>query len=283
MFKLKQALLDLSPVRSPLNSDTITVYAPDNSEDALKNLLSIDDAAMEKFLSYVLTLAPNVQSTLAINIVIFLLWQLNGKFMLRHAAISNKNWKEGRWWSAILGSFSHSDLYHIVGNMSILLSIGARVHAVIGDKAFAGVILGSSIICSGLTLLYNYVVARLRPDSKVHQQSLSTPHIGFSGINCTLLYLYTAINPSLLVLYGFTSHPAITLKDMFFLGLEFDLTGLAISACAAPTPISHIGHLSGVCAGVLLRLFLTVSAVGRRLIGKKAVKSLSQPLFTFKI
>ena len=53
---------------------------------------------------------------------------LNRQTLCKHFAYSDKNWAQGRWWTALLYMFVHSDEPHLVSNMFSLISLGWSVH-----------------------------------------------------------------------------------------------------------------------------------------------------------
>ena len=89
-------------------------------------------------------------------------------------------------------------------------------------------------------------------------------HIGFSGINMALAYLYMLFKPNEMFVLGYSD--PMPFKAVFSVILWSDLAGLIIDNLLFSTGISHIGHLSGLLSGMGIRRALCFTKWGNKLI-----------------
>ncbi|KAJ1414633.1 hypothetical protein B484DRAFT_482212 [Ochromonadaceae sp. CCMP2298] len=209
-------------------------------------------------------LPPAVQLVFGVNVGIFLLWALFPKFMDRHAVASMENNKKGRWWSMFVASFSHYRLYHIIGNMSVLLQFGPALVRELGQGVFAASVLSSALFSTVLPMATGRLLAWRFPKFEGFKGSAGS--LGFSGVAMTLVYLYSAISPNAMVCAdrkAAARRQGVTVRQMLMGVFEGDIVGLAVSM-VLPTGVGHGAHLAGILCGVLLRRFLCYTRAGRR-------------------
>ncbi|CAG9467477.1 unnamed protein product [Pedinophyceae sp. YPF-701] len=103
-----------------------------------------------------------VGSLVALNVVVFLMWQSAGKGrtpwgpydrhsglqidradMHRHFTVSVRNQESGRWWSLVGAAFSHQERFHLLANMASLVTVARSVDAEVGS----GALLAAYLVC----------------------------------------------------------------------------------------------------------------------------------------
>lgn len=218
-----------------------------------------------------------IKTVLLLNTVFFVLWHILPAWMERHAAVGNMNWKHSRWWSILLSAFSHRDLAHFMGNMSIFLTIGSLVQKEVGNMLLVSIVILSAVVSGGCTLIYRHLLAVMFPNINRFQNTLYATTIGFSGVVSALVCLYTHIHPSLQLRYMHVNRYT-TLYDLYTYLLWFDVFGLAVSTLLFSTGISHTSHLGGVITGLLIRRALIATGTSGQIVQKKTVQLLSREL-----
>lgn len=76
---------------------------------------------------------------IAINLAVFLLWQVAGdteRFLAVHFRCSWTRLSEGYVWTLLTSVFSHKDLFHVAMNLMVLHFFGRRVEDWLGARAF---------------------------------------------------------------------------------------------------------------------------------------------------
>ncbi|RYH31272.1 rhomboid family intramembrane serine protease [archaeon] len=265
-------------------SNSVALYSPEDNLAVFGNAifgsfhgeLSLP-AQLSSMWKYIQEQSPIINAVLLVNIAFFIMWRIFPVLMERHAAVSNMNWREGRWWSIILSAFSHRDLVHIMGNMSFFLTIGSFLQKEVGNMVFASTLLLSPIVSGGCTLLYRHCLAMIFPKINRFQNTLYATTIGFSGVVSAMACLYTYINPSLRVRYMYVNRHT-TLYDLFTYWLWFDVFGIAVSTFFFSTGISHTSHLGGVATGLMIRQILIMMGTSGQVVSKQTLQLLSREL-----
>tara|TARA_R110002072_G_scaffold25443_2_gene84955 strand:+ start:4572 stop:5243 length:672 start_codon:yes stop_codon:yes gene_type:complete len=200
------------------------------------------------FLQSAMQLAPAVAITIAINIVIFVLWKLaDGSrdgiaLMVENFLTSWDGLISGRVWTLVTSAYSHYDLWHLVINMFVLWNFGAVLERLWGRRTFVQFYLVCSVVGS---------LAHCMTSAWI----IGSPEqgaLGASGAVCGLLMAFALHFPkSRILLFGIVPVPAL----VGVIGLAaFDVWGLINQSRGGGVGIGHAAHLGGGLAGGLLWL-----------------------------
>jgi len=184
----------------------------------------------------------------ALNIVVFLLWQLAGVLpALRNLMTENflTGWpllKAGYVWTLLSSEFSHYEWWHIGINMVVLWSFGSIIERLLGARRFLEFYLSAAVVASLLHCLTSVLIGRP-----------NTMALGASGAVSALLLLYALVFPKQKILvFGIIPVPALV-GALAFVGL--DLWGLFAQSRGGGLPIGHGAHLGGALCGALYYYF----------------------------
>lgn len=189
-----------------------------------------------------------------VNILIFLLWlaaalgfsnsTFNEQFMEQNFLVSWNGLVEGRYWTLLTSTFSHTLFLHIFLNMFVLQSFGPVVQSVLGLRRFATFYITAAIISSfSHAAVSAFVVGKP-----------GLPALGASGAVSGVILLFSLMFPTQKILmFGFIPVPAV-IGGLIFIGL--DLWGLWAQAEGGGFPIGHGAHLGGALTGILYFLVL---------------------------
>lgn len=187
----------------PMQSDVIKLFG---NNDPVENVIMRFDI-----------IPSPVKLLLLINAVGYFMWKFNPDFMARHAALSLKNYKEGRPWSAFLHVFSHDTIQHLFSNMYFLVGVAPSILQSFGEDVFFKVITGTTLVIGPIILILDKIRVRLiRKNSKNRLEKTvelqNAPTIGFSGINSALA-----------VLFCLKGSPIVTTHLLATMGLRYPL------------------------------------------------------------
>lgn len=189
--------------------------------------------------------APFSHRLIALNIVVWLLWQLPGLWPFMHANFTVSYtglFAEWRAWTVLTSAFSHQGLWHLLWNMLYLHWFGPDLEQVYGRRNFL------------LLYLHGAVVASLAHVAWERGWGRDVPALGASGAVMAVVVVTALFFPQRTILFMmFIPVPLWLLACFKLLG---DLTGLASGGAG----VAHAGHLGGAAAGFLfkaldLRLF----------------------------
>lgn len=197
--------------------------------------------------------APVSHKLIALNIAVFVLWQLRGlqPFMQANFTVSWAGvFGEWRVWTLLTSAFSHQGLWHLLWNMLYLHWFGPDLEQVYGRRNFL------------LLYLHGALVASLAHVAWEHGWGFDVPALGASGAVMAVVVVTAMFFPqrTLLVMF-FVPVPLWLLATFKLLG---DLTGMA----SGGGDVAHAAHLGGAAAGFLfkaldLRLFASPGQVER--------------------
>lgn len=172
------------------------------------------------------------------------------RFLYRHATYSLQNLREGRFHTMITNSLLHFDLGHLILNMCTLHSLGPIIVTLLGPQGFLWQWMGSSIMASTATLLWDLFLERSSPSHSVkfgpiwdwHAFVVARHSFGASGSTLGLFTAFGCIMPNSMVLYPIPL-PAWQAAILFSVGSVFCLVGKVLPG------IGHAGHLGGMAFG----------------------------------
>jgi membrane associated rhomboid family serine protease len=174
---------------------------------------------------------------IGINSLIFLRWntarnQDTARFMQRNFTTSYQNFKEGRPWTLLTSSFSHIALPHFAVNMFVLHSFGPFMNAVLGNRRFLSLYLGSALSASVSSLAFS---AKENPKRS---------SVGASGAIMGLTSAFACAFPKARInLFFVFPVPAPVALGLFLL---YDFTMLNNRG----SYVDHAGHLGGLLYGL---------------------------------
>ncbi|MFT4513651.1 MAG: membrane associated rhomboid family serine protease [Planctomycetota bacterium] len=200
------------------------------------------------FLQTAMQLAPAVAITIAINVIVFVLWKLGGDngdlriFMVENFLTSWDGLLTGRVWTLLSSAYSHYDLWHLVINMFVLWNFGVVLERLWGRRTF----LQFYLVCSVVGSLAHCMTSAWIIGSPGRDA------LGASGAVCGLLMAFALHFPkSRILLLGIVPVPAL----FGVIGLAaFDVWGLINQSRGGGFGIGHGAHLGGALAGGLLWL-----------------------------
>ena len=211
------------------------------------------------FVQQMLLVAPAVAITIAINLVVFVLWQVAREtpsvedFMVLNFLVSGDAVTEGRIWTLVTSAYSHLEMWHILVNMFVLWSFGVTLERGWGSRRFVQFYLACSIAGSlGHWLSSAWLM---------HESGI--PALGASGAVCGLLMAFGLQYPKATILiFGIVPVPAL----IAVLGLvAFDVFGLFEQTSNMRVGgIGHGAHLGGGLCGALLWYFVMRRSVPTR-------------------
>jgi len=192
-----------------------------------------------------------VPALIAMNIAVFLGWQVIPNFFYEHFLISSQHLQMGRFWTLITSAFSHNMLLHLVFNMMVLYSFGSFLERFLGKRRFIIFYL-SAAVCSSLNhcLTTTYF---LKTDN---------PALGASGALAGMLLLFALIFPKhKILLFGIIPIPALVAAIAL---IGFDVFGLIAQEKGQWMPIGHGAHLGGSIFGGFYYLLYLRKHIRRR-------------------
>ncbi|KAI9638029.1 uncharacterized protein MKK02DRAFT_31543 [Dioszegia hungarica] len=199
-----------------------------------------------------------VYTLIALNVVVFLLWQYGlqswqrfrdpslHNFLTKNFVLNEANIMAGRVWTLLTACFSHSSGTHIFVNCLSLYFVAPAVASLIGSSAFLGLYLGGGIIASGISLAWH----RFRGDKWAGSE-------GASGAIYACLGFYGAIFPNTTFLLFFV----LPMPAWVLIGGMFAYDGY--SAFFRPgSGTDSAGHVGGIMAGLGAALFARRRGMG---------------------
>ena len=216
-----------------------------------------------------------IQLCLAINVLIFVAWQvLPSHFMTNHFAERKKNLREGRLHTLMTFAFSHMSAYHLFFNMVCLTSFGPALLSKLRPKVVMGMIVSSSVVSGLVTVLLRPFQLLFWPQQRRQIMQESQLTVGFSGVNAALLYFYALLNPqSLLSIANFPPMPAVAAIQRL---VGLDILGLLLNMSFFSTGIAHATHIGGYVSAFLIHVLLCQTKIGRGLLTTSEYRALSR-------
>ncbi|MEO6597360.1 MAG: rhomboid family intramembrane serine protease [Planctomycetota bacterium] len=191
---------------------------------------------------------PIVSITIAINIVVFVLWHTadgprGQAFMAENFLVSTLHLEHGRVWTLLTAAYSHLELWHIALNMFVLWSFGLVLEQLWRPRVFVGFYLIASVVGSACHCLATSYL--LGDDAKAA--------LGASGAVSGLLMAYALHFPRRkILLFGVVPVPAL-IGVVALVGI--DVWGLIEQSRGGGVSIGHGAHLGGALSGALMWLF----------------------------
>ncbi|KAI5117506.1 hypothetical protein M0805_009675 [Coniferiporia weirii] len=154
--------------------------------------------------------------------------------MQRNILLSWRNIREGRIWTAITSTFSHSSASHIFLNGLTFYFMAPPVLRILGNSAFMGLYLFGGISCSMLSLLLNQSLIKREGSSN-----------GASGAIFAVTSFFACVSPQTkFLLFFVVPVPAWAVITGLFIW-----DGLS-ALSDRRTQIDGAGHVGGILAGV---------------------------------
>lgn len=186
--------------------------------------------------------ATVVNAILAVNVVVFLMWQwsaIAADLMAGHFLISWAHLAAGRFWTLITAVFSHNVLLHLFVNMIVLVSFGPALERIMGRGRF----LLFYLVAGAIGSLAHAVV------SSVLIGSPAQAALGASSALAGVLLLFSLAYPKARVLFFFVIPVPAIIAALLFIGI--DVWGLMTQIEGGGLPIGHGAHLGGALIGIL--------------------------------
>jgi membrane associated rhomboid family serine protease len=198
------------------------------------------------FLQNAWRMAPAVSITIAINLVVFVMWQFAKnsqgmwQFMTDNFLVSGEFVMHGRFWTLVTNAYSHIEFWHILVNMFVLWSFGTVLERLWGWRTFVGFYLACSVVGA---LGHWLASAWLMGDG-------AQLALGASGAVCGLLTAFGLHYPkSRILIMGIVPVPALIAVAAL---AGFDVLGLIQQTRVRAGNIGHAAHLGGGLCGLLI-------------------------------
>ena len=210
------------------------------------------------FLSNMPTAVKNI---IIINVLIFLMTEVNRGFMYENFALFYPTSPFFHWWQPLTHMFMHGGFWHIFFNMYTLYIFGSVLERVWGTKKFlifyfvTG--LGAAAVHTGVewlqmtTWMHEVAENGTRAAQIAIHNLKMTPTVGASGAIYGLLMGYAMLYPDSIMRLVF---PPIALKAKWFV-LIFAAIELLTGVSGAGTGVAHFAHLGGLIFGFLLIMY----------------------------
>lgn len=182
---------------------------------------------------------------IALNLAVFLLWQVSGdtrEFLIAHFTTSWQHLRLGYVWTLLTSVFSHERLFHLALNMLVLYFFGGKVVEWLGPRVFWVLYLSSGVVASFAA-------------AAVHAAQGASFILGASGA-VTAVLLFSLFKEPRATIYLWAVVPVTAwLAALIIVGQ--DVYGLAQDLFGSPPPgprVAHGAHLGGAGCGALFFL-----------------------------
>ena len=193
---------------------------------------------------------PVLYSLLGLNALVFVGWQMNPGFMLKHFAFSTESMRNLRPWTLVTAIFSQYDFSHLAVNMLGLYFWGKDIGRIIGGTRLVALYLVGGVVGNLVQLSLNYN----NEQQYRWGQPRPTYGLGASGSVNSIVTLSILLFPKETVLLYFVVPVPAALMGVLFLLRDF--SGLYSQGNSGT---SHAGHLGGASVGaaywIILKFF----------------------------
>lgn len=203
------------------------------------------------------SIPPVTKNLIIINVLIWIMSELNGRFMFETFAMFYPASPFFRLWQIVTHMFMHGGFWHIFFNMYTLFMFGSVLERVWGAKKFLffyfATGLGAVALHTGVQWIevQNYM-AQIAAGNTAGAASLNglmnTPTVGASGAIYGLLMGYAMLFPDTVLTFIF---PPVSLKAKWIV-LIFAAIELATGVFGIGGGIAHFAHLGGLLFGWLI-------------------------------
>lgn len=213
---------------------------PDAAMEEITQLEKLIRKEIEKKEKSVKPPVPYVTlAIIAMNVLVFFVDVLLRNELWEWGALSLHVVQNGQWYRLLTSAFLHADIYHLLGNMLIVYTVGGILEHVIGRIPYA-IFYFNGIAASGLSYIFF---------SMLSNHSVMT--IGASGAAYALLGAMIVLLLTQPFAYIRNMLPRILiLLACVAIGITEDLQDPMINA------VSHIG---GICYGAIVMLLFILS------------------------
>ena len=188
-----------------------------------------------------------VRAIVAINIFVFLFWQLPidsvTEFMMNNFLVSGEGLASGYLWTLLTSVFSHASFLHIFVNMYVFFGFGTILELALGHGRFLFFYLVAGIVAS---LSHALISSWL-----MHSPEL--PALGASGAIAGVVMVFSFLFPKeRILIFGLIPVPAIWGAILM---MALDIWGLSFQVKGGGLPIGYGAHLGGAFTGILYYFF----------------------------
>ncbi|MBO8451493.1 MAG: rhomboid family intramembrane serine protease [Bacteroidetes bacterium] len=203
---------------------------------------------------------PATKSIIIINVLIFIMTELNREFMIANFALFYPASPLFRPWQVVTHMFMHGGFWHIFFNMYTLFIFGSVLERVWGTKKYllfyfvTG--LGAAALHTGVQWIEaQHYMAQLAGGDNAAAAALHalkvTPTVGASGAIYGLLLGYGMLFPDAVLALIF---PPVALKAKWFV-IIFAVIELLTGITGTGGSVAHFAHLGGMLFGWLLIVY----------------------------
>lgn len=157
--------------------------------------------------------------------------------------LSRQNLKEGRWWTLITSTFTHTQPIHLLFNMYFLWGVGRQFVSIYGAGPYALVWLASGVGGGAVQAYWPEIMNKLVKMGMIKTQFWLTPDQEAVGASGSLLGLFAAMACS----FPRSSYPV---QVAFLAGVSI----LCLTTDSLPW-LGHKAHLAGMGIGAALWVF----------------------------
>lgn len=163
------------------------------------------------------------------------------RFLDQFALVPAELFQRNEWSTLLTNTFLHADLFHLLGNMIILLIFADNIEHAFGRMRFLLFYVMAAVVTS-------FTAACFSPDSTI-------PHLGASGaiMACCGAYFILFPKAEIQVMFGPIWLPLITEIKAFFLMISWfilDIIGFYL-VDNSQGGISYMAHISGFLLGII--------------------------------
>lgn len=181
---------------------------------------------------------PALRALTAINVGVFILWQLAGPdpaaaaWMQDQFSVSWHNVLSGRIWTLLTSEVSHFSLMHLAFNLLALWTFGGDVERLVGTRGFLHLYIAGGVLASVGHLVFGAVTGTL------------TPAVGASGAAMAIAVVSALLFPDRMLLVFFVIPMPIRWGVALFL-----LTDVLGMFSPNGSSVAHAAHLGGALYG----------------------------------
>jgi membrane associated rhomboid family serine protease len=193
--------------------------------------------------------APKTDMTLALfglallNLGVYVAWQLGGagnyRWMAAHFLVSAESVVDGRVWTLLTTTLSHTDPTHLLFNLLGLWVFGTPVERVLGPLRFAALYVTGGL--AGSIGFVAWCVATGSPNAA----------LGASGAVMAIAVVYAMWFPNRTLMINFLIPVPAWLAVLLFIAM--DVYGM-FGGGAMGQPVAYSAHLGGAVLGAMIGL-----------------------------
>ena len=187
--------------------------------------------------------SPPLFATTASCIVVFFMWQISyfRSVLQRNFVTSRFNMAKGRWPAVLFSAVSHTEILHLIFNLSSFLMLGPKVQRILESSNYSRWTMWSFLVGSALASSASFLMCER-----------SGAMLGLSGVTTALLAIYARSFPDyvLRILVAGIVPVRMSAHQLLQITLLWSLVGTLVAMTGRPQRIAHSAHLGGLLFGL---------------------------------